>query len=342
MAIKIGLVGAGAAGELHAKAITKVSGAQLVAVNNRSPDRGKRFARKWNLDFIDSYRAMLAMADLDLIDICTPTGTHASFAIPAAESGKHLIVEKPLEVNSTKCDAIINAAKENGVYLSVIFQNRFKDNVQTARSAVEENLLGKQVLGEAEVKWFRSEEYYRDNWKGALELDGGGALINQSIHTIDLLQWFMGEVNTVFGRTKTLARDIEGEDLGVAILEFANGSLGLIAGSTVLYPGLDERLGIYGTAGTIELEGSQITTWELANEAENLGDPVPDNATNDKSGASEPTDIESENHRRQLQKIIDRIGEGKKPPVPGTEAKKSVRIIEAIYESSSNGKAVYL
>lgn len=342
MSLTLGLVGAGAAGKLHATALEKVEGANLSVVHNRSSNKGEEFASSWDIDYIENYEEIVSMEELDIVDVCTATGTHSKFAIPAAEAGKHLIIEKPLETSPEKCEEIIVAARKNDVEIAVIFQNRFKDSVHIIRKALETNRLGQLVLGTAKINWYRPPEYYKNNWKGTKELDGGGALINQGIHTIDLLQWLMGEVNTITGQIKTLAHDIEGEDVGVATLEFNNGSLGTITGSTASYPGLDEKLGIYGTKGSIELTGNRITTWEMSEENEANEKIQKEKNPEGKSGASNPTDINSENHRKQLQEIVDSLREGRIPPVSGREAKKSVRLINAIYESSRTDKSIDL
>ncbi|MCF7875716.1 Gfo/Idh/MocA family oxidoreductase [Candidatus Bipolaricaulota bacterium] len=342
MSLKLGLVGAGAAAELHANALKNVEGVSLSAVFNRSSEEAKEFAANWEINCFDDYEELLAMNELDIIDICTATGTHSQFAVPAAKAGKNLIIEKPLEITPEKCDEIIAAAGQNNVKVAVIFQNRFKDSIRTIRTALRKGRLGRLVLGTANVNWYRSPEYYRNNWKGTKDLDGGGALINQSIHTIDLLQWLMGDADSITGRVKTLTHEIEGEDIGVATLEFSNGSLGTITGSTAIYPGLDEELGIYGTKGSIELTGSRITTWEMSETKPGDEEIIAVPEEEGKSGASNPTDIESENHRRQIQEIVDALRSDKTPPVPGNEAKKSVRIINAIYESSRTGKTIEL
>lgn len=342
MSLKLGLVGAGTAAKLHANALKNVEGVDLSGVFNRSSERARKFASDWEIDWFDNYEELLAANELDVIDICTATGTHSKFAIPAAKAGKDLIVEKPLETTPEKCEEIIATAEKNNVEIAVIFQNRFKDSVQKIRKALQKGLLGRLILGSANVNWYRPPEYYRNNWKGTKELDGGGALINQSIHTIDLLQWLMGEVDSISGRVNTLTHDIEGEDIGVATLEFSDGSLGTITGSTATYPGLNEELGIYGTKGSIELTGSRITTWEIS-EKEPGDKKVTAGAEGEgKSGASNPADIESENHRRQLQEIVTALRSSRTPPVAGKEAKKSVRIINAIYESSLAGKTIDL
>lgn len=335
---KIGIVGAGAAAGLHAKALQGVKEATLESVYNRSPAHGKEFAEKWGVDYFQDYQKFLSAKNLDYIVVCTPTGTHLEFALTAAEAGKNLVIEKPLETTVDRCDKIIDAAEENQIDLSVIFQNRFKKPTQKIKEAVENDKLGKLVLGSAKINWYRSDDYYKDNWKGTKKYDGGGALINQGIHTIDLLQWIMGEVVTIHGKVKTLTHEIEGEDVGVASLEFENGALGVITGSTSIYPGLKEELGVYGSSGSLELKGSEIVTWKTRD-----GDkPSKEVKKSGKSGASDPSDIDTQNHREQWEEIFKAREQGEKPPVSGKEARKSVEIINSIYESSRTGNKINL
>lgn len=341
MNYSIGLVGTGAAAELHASALEKVTGGNLEAVYSRTKKNGMEFAEQWGIDYVNDFEKLIQMEKIDFISICTPTGTHSEYGIPAAKAGKDLVIEKPLETTPERCDNVIHAVKEQGAQLSVIFQNRFKSPVKKIKKAIEEGNLGKLVIGKAEINWYRSREYYENSWKGTKKYDGGGALINQGIHTIDLLQWLMGKVKKVNGKVKTLKHEIEGEDTGVATLEFEQGTLGIITGSTAVYPGLEERLGLYGTQGSTELRGNKITTWETSTEGNGSG-PEDELSEAGSSGASAPMDVDSENHRKQWQEIIDKTEKGGEPPVSGTEAKKSVEIINAIYESSKTGQNVII
>ena len=335
--VRFGIVGAGLIGQVHAEALAGVDRAELRAVYNRSSARGKALADRFHVSWYSDYGRFLARDDLDAVIICTPSGTHADFAIPAAEAGKHLVVENPLEITAERCGLIIKAAKKNGVLLAVIFQNRFKDAVQVTRQALEEGRFGRLVLGDAHIKWYRPTEYYQ-GWKGTQQYDGGGALMNQGIHTIDLLQWMMGPVEEVCGYVDTRVHRIEVEDVGVATLRFRSGALGVIEGSTAIYPGLDERLGIYGENGCVEIEGNRIVTWQFKDERGDdrrtrvIGTEV------EGRGSSNPGEIGIENHRRQLMEITKAIQEGSTPPVPGEEAMKSVAIVEAIYASGRTGK----
>ena len=337
----IGIVGAGFVGRVHAEALIGISQAELRAVCDQNPEYGNAFADEFNVSSYDDYNRFLARSDLDVVIICTPSGTHADLAIPAAEAGKHLIVEKPLEITVARCTEIIETAEENDVTLSVIFQNRFKDAVLATRTALEKGRFGRVVLGDAHVKWYRSNEYYR-GWKGTKRYDGGGALMNQGIHTIDLLQWMMGPVKEVCGYVETRVHQIEAEDVGVATLRFRSGALGVITGSTATYPGLQEQLGIYGESGSVELAGNRIVTWRFRKKcAEDTAISQIDRGKT-LGGSSNPAAIESKLHRRQLEAIVTAVLEGKRPPVSGNEARKSVAIIEAIYKSNQTGKPMIL
>lgn len=336
------IIGAGSAGLWHAKALAGLEQAELRAVYNRGAERGKALANEYNIDWYDDFEKLLRRDDIDVVNICTPSSLHSDFAIPAAKAGKHLVIEKPLDVTVDRCDQIIRVVKENNVKLSVIYQNRFKDAVQALRSALDERRFGKLILGDAHIKWYRPEEYFKGSWKGTKKYDGGGALMNQGSHTIDLLQWMMGEVESVNGDVKTLLHDIEVEDVGVATLRFKNGALGVIEGSTAIYPGLDERLGIYGENGSVEIEGNRIVTWKFREEREEDNQKRLIGREDHQGGGAVATGIGTENHRRQLQEIIIAIIEDRKPLVDGEEGKKSVKIIEAIYRSMEKQSSVKL
>jgi predicted dehydrogenase len=336
------IIGAGFAGQWHAKALTGIEQAELRAVYNRSAERGKALANEYNIDWYDNFEKLLSRDDIAVVNICTSSSLHSDFAILAAKAGKHLIIEKPLDVTVDKCDQIIKAVKENNLKLSVIYQNRFKDAVQALHSALDEGRFGKLVLGDAHIKWYRPEEYFKGSWKGTKKYDGGGALMNQGSHTIDLLQWMMGEVESVNGDVKTLLHDIEVEDVGVATLRFKNGALGVIEGSTAIYPGLDERLGIYGEKGSVEIEGNRIVTWKFREERKDDKEKRLIGGRDHQGGGAVATGIGIENHRRQLQEIITAVIEDRKPLVDGEEGKKSVKIIEAIYRSMEKQSPVKL
>lgn len=340
--IKIGIVGTGVAASLHVKALSTIPEYKIIALYSRSKDKAKKFVKDLDLPstvkIYTDYNQFLHDDLIELVDICTPSGTHLDFAIPAANAKKNLIIEKPLEITTARCDKIISAVEKNNVFLSVIFQNRYKPAVQLARRAIQDGSLGRLVLGTAEIKWFRASDYYQGE-KGT-ELYGG-ALLNQGIHTIDLLQWLLGgDPKTVVGLIATRIHEIKVEDIGVGIVHFKSGAMGVIEAATCIFPGLPERLGLYGENGSIEIHGSVIKTWNiknsaLLNEAEKLMDEKQE------SGASSPV-IPVENHRRQFLDILKSLSQRTKPLVDGEEARKSVAIIEGIYKSYLTQRFVHL
>ncbi|AEJ60912.1 oxidoreductase domain protein [Spirochaeta thermophila DSM 6578] len=340
----IGIVGTGGIADKHALAVGQVEGAELVAVMSRSEERAKAFAERHGCRAYTSMSEFLDDPELDIVSICTPSGYHMEPALEAIAAGKHLVVEKPLEITLERCDAIIEAAAQKGVKVMGIFQSRFYDASRVLKETVEKGRFGRLVLGDAYVKWYRSQEYYdRGEWKGTWRFDGGGALMVQAIHAIDLLQWYMGRVDTVQAYAKILGHErIEVEDTAVATLEFENGALGVIEGSTAVYPGFLKRIEISGTEGSAIMEEEDFKAWTFAKE-------IPEDeeirrrfsgATRTQGGAADPGAISLEGHVRQFQAFVDALREGREPPVDGYEARKAVAIILAIYESAKTGRKV--
>jgi predicted dehydrogenase len=335
-----GLIGAGMISSFHARSITELEGARLVAISSRGRVRGEKLANDFNVPFYPVYHEMLKRSDIDVVNICTPSGMHMEPTLAAAAAGKHVMVEKPVEITLERADRMIEACDKAGVKLAVIFQNRFNRGASLLREAVNNGVLGRLVLGDAYVKWYRDQEYYNSvDWRGTLEGDGGAALINQSIHTIDLLQWIMGPVESIFGRIGTFTHTIEGEDTGLAILTFKNGALGVIEGSTSIYPGFPERLEIHGEKGTIILEGGSVKTWEIEGAGKKPADLVDEPKA---VGASSPMAIPIDAHKAQIADMLDAVRSNRDPLVDGREAKKSLQIVRSIYRSSKTRKTVML
>ncbi len=337
------IIGCGVISPFHARAIQEIKGVKLVivcdAVEKSAEKTGKEFGVKWtsNLDEV------LSNSDVDIVNICTPSGLHRDIAIKAAKAGKHLIVEKPLEITLPKCDEIIKAARENKVKLAVIFSSRFKDGAQKLKKAIEKKRFGQIALADAYVKWYRPQEYYDSGaWRGTWKIDGGGALMNQSIHTIDLLQWFMGDVESITAITRTIVHKIEVEDTACAILQFKNGALGVIEGSTACFPGTDARIAIHGEKGTAILDEGEISEW-IFKEPEPSGKDMKQKEGTVSSGAQDPTKkMTHEAHRRQITDTVEAILDDREPLVNGEEGKKAVEIILAIYKSGKENKKVKL
>jgi UDP-N-acetyl-2-amino-2-deoxyglucuronate dehydrogenase len=341
-----GIVGAGVISHFHAKAIAAIKNAGLVGVYSVNKDKSDQFASQHNCTAYNTLDEMLSCAEIDIVCICTPSGIHLDPAIKSIEAGKHCLIEKPLEVTLPRCDQIIEAAKKTGVKIGVIFPSRFYENSKQLKSAIDEKRFGDLVLGDAYVKWSRSAEYYQSGkWRGTWKYDGGGALMNQGIHSVDLLQWYMGPVEFVQSVAANIRhKDIEVEDTIVSTLKFANGALGTIESSTAIFPGELKRIEIMGTEGTAILEESSLIKWDFAktkSEDEIINDRIA-KATISYGGVSDPADISFVGHQKQIEDMIHSIETGDDPLVDGLEGRKSVEIVLAIYESASTGFQVRL
>ncbi len=335
----IGLAGCGTIARVHAEAIRQLPNAELVAVYSRNLDNALRLSQKFNVAASNNWNEFIDNERLDVVTVCTPSGTHFDCGKRVAEAGKHVIVEKPIEVNLERGKQLIEVCKKNNVKLAVIFQNRFLPDVLRMKEAIAAGELGKIFLGDAYVKWHRTQAYYQSaRWRGTLALDGGGVLINQAIHTIDLLQWALGKVESVFGHIGTFTHErIEGEDNAVATLRFKNGALGVFEASTSVRPAMDRRLEIHGekatailTGDTLRLLGVKFSPQENARPQETIA-----------SGASSPLqNFTAEPHRRQYDAIVNAIAENQTPPVSGEESLESLGIVLAIYESAKQGRPI--
>lgn len=334
-----GIIGAGAICPLHLAAIEKCEGARLAGIADVSQERAKSVGEAHEVPWYTDYNALLADPNVDAVCILTPSGLRAPVCIDAARAGKHIIAEKPLEVSLERVDSIINECDRARVKLAVIFQLRFLPGVQAVARAVFDGRLGKPILGDAYIKWYRSQDYYDSaTWRGTWALDGGGALMNQGIHYIDLLQWFLGPAKTVSGHVATLIRErIEVEDTAVACLTFENGALGVIEACTSANIGRPARLELRGENGTIILEDGNVVFWDIAGE-----DAASHPHVETGSGATNPMAITSVGHEAQISDMVAAINEGRPPVVDGREARKAIEIITAVYQSSRSGRITRL
>ena len=341
-----GIIGCGMIADFHSTAIAELEHGKLVAVSSRNEDNARRVADRYNVAWYPDCNEMLKRDDLDIVCICTPSGAHREPAVSAAAAGKHVVVEKPLEITLNRCDDIIRACDKAGVRLCAIFNSRFTEGSQLVKKTIDSGRFGVITLGDAYIKWYRSQEYYDSGgWRGTRELDGGGALMNQSIHAIDLLQYFMGPVRAVQAFTDTMTHErIEVEDVAVAVLRFGNGALGVIEGTTTAYPGMLKKTEISGSKGTVILQEEDIIKWEfepaLPEDAEVLQKFA--RTRSGGGGAADPRAISHENHRRQMEDLINAIENGTPHLVDGREGRKAVEIILAIYKSSQERRIVHL
>jgi len=342
------IVGCGMIARFHARALTEIPGARLVALVSRNADNAKALADALGIhcEFGTDLDSVLARRNVDVVIVTTPSGAHMEPAVAAARAGKHVVVEKPLEITLERCDRIIDACARHGVQLCTIFPSRFADANLTLKAAIVAGRFGRLTLGETACKWWRPQSYYDEGgWKGTKALDGGGALMNQAIHNVDLLSWMMGPVTHISGFTATLAHErIEVEDTAVACLRFANGALGVIQAATSIHPGLPKTIAIHGDRGSAVIEQEDVLRWEL----------TPETAEDQKirerfarkvgasGGASNPAAISHVGHAKQLTDFVRAIETGTKPAVDGREGRKAVEIVLAIYRSAETGKTVEL
>ncbi|MBC8024536.1 MAG: Gfo/Idh/MocA family oxidoreductase [Steroidobacteraceae bacterium] len=334
-----GLIGAGAIAGFHARAVAESRGGQLIGVAARRVSSAQSFAKEYGLDFAtDDVQALLRQPGLDAVCITTPSALHLEPALAAIRAGKHLMIEKPLDATVEGTDHILREAEKAGVRVGSIFQARFGDPARRIKAAIDAGRFGRMVLASCYVKWNRTTEYYT-GWKGKLSEDGGGALINQAIHGVDLLQWFAGMPVEVFAWSTQRVHRIESEDTCVAALRFGSGAFGTIEATTATWPGWSRRIEICGEHGAVLLEDDDIAKWDFR--VEQPDDAEIRNATQLAemgSGAAAPMNIKFEGHLRQIQDFIDGIREKRPFFIEGSEARKAVALVRAIYESAGSGK----
>jgi UDP-N-acetyl-2-amino-2-deoxyglucuronate dehydrogenase len=327
----------------HARAIQQTPGARLVAVVSRTPDKGQSFAAEHAIPIVASrLEDLVSRADVHVVNVATPSGAHLEAALIAIRAGKHVIVEKPLETTPDRADQIIVAAAEHGVRLATIFQGRFGAGAQRVKAALDAGRFGRLVLASAYVKWHRPPEYYETPWKGTWDLDGGGALMNQAIHGVDLLQWFAGLPTEVSGRiARRVHRGIQADDTSVASLIFPCGALGTIEATTAGWPGWSRRIEICGERGAICLEDDQITRWDFAQHEP--GDDVLNVGRQESSlgsGAGSAAGISTLGHLRQIGDFVEAVRDERPPAIDGHEGRRAVALVHAIYQSAQRGTAV--
>ena len=341
-----GIIGCGMISRFHAKAIEDIRGAEIMGCFDSFSAAADKFGEDTGCRVYHDLKDMLADPAVRIVTICTPSGAHMEPAIEAAKAGKHVVVEKPLEISLKRCDRMIKACRDNHVKLCTVLPSRFSPANIALKQAIKERRFGRLTHGDTFVKWWRTQEYYDSGgWRGTFALDGGGAFMNQGIHNVDLLYWLMGDVVEVAAFTDTLAHErIEVEDAGVATLRFANGALGVIECSTAAYPGLLKKTEIHGTEGSAVVEQDSVLLWEFLKKSPKdraVRDKLMDNDDNT-GGAADPSAISHTGHRDQLKDFIRSMERGTKTAVDGEEGRKSVELILAIYKSAWTGKMVKL
>jgi len=339
MTIRVGLIGGGNISQTHARAAKAIPGVEIAAVFGANSQKVERMAAEYGVAAYSSFEKFLEHRPMDFVAIGSPSGLHAEQGIAAARRGLHVLTEKPLDITTRAADALIAAAAEEKVKLGVFFQDRFKADLIRVKEWMDAGVLGKPILADARVKWFRPPEYYGDSrWRGTLSMDGGGALINQAIHTVDLLLWLFGDVVSVQAQKKTALHKIEAEDTLVALLEFANGATGVFQATTSVYPGYPRRVELTGSEGTLIIEHDRLVATDLRKppaDAQGQGD--------DKNlSASSATVSDVRGHQAAMEDFIQAIQKDTTPRCSGTEGRRSLALVEALYAACETGNRVEL
>jgi UDP-N-acetyl-2-amino-2-deoxyglucuronate dehydrogenase len=332
MTIHIGLIGGGNISETHARAARAIPGVEISAIHGTNAEKIARLCREHGGTAYQDFDAFLKHRPMDLVIIGSPSGLHAEQGIAAARQGLHVLTEKPIEISTARADALIEAAKQAGVQLGVIFQDRMKPHIRQLKSWIEQGLLGRLLFVDARVKWYRPPEYYANShWRGTIALDGGGALINQGVHTVDLLLWLLGDVVHVKARTATLLHKIEAEDTAVATFEFANGALGIFHATTAAYPGYPRRVEITGTEGTVILEHDRIIAANLRNAPASASETY---APDENKSSSSAAVSDFRGHQAVLEDFLAAIQNKRACACDGLEGRRSVALVESIYRTA--------
>ena len=341
---KVGIIGAGVIGDFHAEALNAMPGAELVAAYARRDERAQAFAQAHGCSAYSDLGQFLAHEGMDVVTVASVSGAHLDHVQAAAQAGKHIICEKPLEVTTARIDQMIRVCEEAGVMLAGIFPRRFNPSTEIFKKAIENGRLGKVVLVDVAIKWWRSQEYYDSGaWRGTWDLDGGGALMNQSIHTIDLMLHLLGPVKSVRASCGLEAHEgIEVEDVAVAMVEFANGARGVIQASTACYSntGLPASIHVCGDKGSIRMCDDKFDLWDLKRTLprdEEILERFGVGAVQTGAGAADPKAIDFQWHQSNFEDALEALSRGESPQVDGTEARKAVELIEAVYQSAKAG-----
>ncbi len=336
--MRIGLVGTGAISHKHAESYSAI-GYELAYCSNRGRAKGEAFAAQYGCEFVADYRKLCAKPDIDFVDVCTFPDSHLSICRHAAANGKHVLLQKPMALTIEDCRTMIGICTDADVRLGVVSQHRFDDSAMFLKKALGEGRLGRILQVDGYVKWHRPQSYYDPPGKGAWSVEGGGALINQGIHTADVMQYLAGPVCRTCAQWQLAAHHrMEAEDWVSAVLVYASGATGVLQASTAAWPGYPERIEIHGTQGTAIITGDRLTAWDVE------GDPGEDAplATGVDSGAADPMAISIENLQRQLVDFGEAARSGAEPLVNGEEGLAALRLVLGVYESARDGRPVAL
>ena len=333
----IGILGGGNISDTHARAAAAVPGVTVSACYGSNRERTSQLASRHNAVVYDDLERFLSHKPMDIVAIGSPSGRHAEQGIAAARRGLHVLSEKPLDITTKRADELIDACNAAGVKLGVFFQDRLRPAMVELKRLVDDGALGKLVMIAGRVRWYRPPEYYSSSkWRGTWALDGGGALMNQAIHTVDLVQWLYGPVSRVSATVATRVHDIEVEDTAAAVLDFTSGAIGTIEASTSLFPGYPRRLELTGSEGTVIVEGDNIVQRDLRGSTAAGEAAAPVRLEN----VASPVVSDASAHQRVLEDFIAAIREDRTPATDGLEARRSVELVETIYAAARTGRAL--
>lgn len=345
--LRFGIVGCGAIHTTHAKAIQSTEGATLTAFYDLDPAKAKVAGDQFSAWAAPSWQEFLDQ--VDVVSICVPSGFHSEVGMAAAQAGKHIVVEKPIDVSLSAATRMVEAARKAGVKFTTISQHRFAQDIKTLRNAVRAGDLGTMIQGDAYNKWYRAQAYYDSAaWRGTWKLDGGGCLMNQGIHYVDMIQWIMGGVKSVQAQIRTAAHDIEVEDTANVLVEYTSGAVGVIQGSTATYPGMAERLEVSGTYGSVVIEADRIKLWRVDSAAINDGSPYGGGVTQQPTpkvhlhdvavdlSVADPTSTWGNQHQLQFADFVRAVADDRDPFLTGEMSLEPLKVILAIYESAKN------
>lgn len=340
--IGVGILGTGLSASMHVQALRAVPGVQVVAVAGTSLEKAAAFARKWEVPrAVVGLEGLLAEPAVQVVHLCTPPYLHPAEVRACAAAGRHILVEKPMARTVAEADGLIETCQRAGVTLGCMFQYRFMPLSQRARAGLAAGRLGRPLVADVFVKWWRGPEYYRSStWRATREKEGGGVLINQAIHALDLVQWLVGPVVAVQGLVRTALHAIETEDLGLALLHYTGGAVGVLAATTIAYPGFPERIEVHGERGTMLLSpGQGRLEWYLKDRPEPL---VEGETAQQQAAAQDPARVSLVGHIAQFTDFYQALREGRAPAVDGREGRRALAVVEAVYRSSAEGRPVAL
>ena len=338
MTTYIGLIGGGNISETHARAARAIPGVEIAAIIGTNAEKVGRLCREYGGTPYSDFDKFLAHHPMELVAIGSPSGLHAEQGTAAARHGLHVLTEKPIDISLERADALIAETKKAGVKLGLFFQDRCKPDILRVKRAVDSGMLGWPILADARVKWYRPPDYYaKSHWRGTWALDGGGALINQAVHTLDLMLWIFGEVASVQAACKTALHDIEAEDTLTALLQFTNGALGVLQATTSAFPGYPRRLELTGSEGTLIIEQDRLFAADLKNPSDDLlkGAQADSNAS-----SSSPVVSDAQGHQAVLEDFLNTIRTGTEPRCDGKEGRRSLALVQAIYAACRSGERV--